>query len=59
MYASEGDLVENDMVDPRILEAPMLGSMAHAPKKDLLKRNLIRHDSKKLAQELMKIVDHL
>ena len=59
VYASEGDLVENDMVDERILEAFMLGSMANAPKKDFLKRNLIRHDSKKLAQELMKIVDHL
>lgn len=59
VYASEGDLVENDMLDSRILQAHMLGSMARTAKKDLLKRNLIRHDSKKLAQELMKIVDHL
>ncbi|EKE08483.1 MAG: hypothetical protein ACD_17C00147G0005, partial [uncultured bacterium] len=28
-------------------------------RKDFIKRNLIRHDPKKLAQELMKIVDHL
>ncbi len=28
-------------------------------KKDLIKRNFIRHDSKKLAQELMKIVNNL
>lgn len=59
VYANEGDLVENDLKDERILEADMLGSMATTPKKDLLKRNLIRHDSNKLAQELMKIVDHL
>lgn len=59
VYAGEGDLVENDLDDERILEAHMLGSVAHAAKKDLLKRNLIRHDSKKLAQELMKIVDHI
>ncbi len=59
VYANEGDLVENDMEDARILEAHMLGAMARTAKKDLLKRNLIRHDSKKLAQELMKIVDHL
>lgn len=59
VYANEGELVENDLDDERILHAHMLGSVAHTPKKDLLKRNLIRHDSKKLAQELMKIVDHL
>jgi uncharacterized cofD-like protein len=59
VYASEGDLVENDLDDSRILQADMLGSVAHASKTDLLKRNLIRHDSKKLAKELMKIVDYL
>lgn len=59
VYANEGELVENDLKDDRILEAHMLGAVAQSMKKDLLKRNLIRHDSKKLAQELMKIVDHL
>ncbi len=59
VYEGEGDLVENDLDDPRILQANMLGSVAKTAKKDLLKRNLIRHDSVKLAQELMKIVDHL
>ncbi len=58
-YANEGDLVENDISDSRVMCAELLGSIAHEPKKDLIKRNLIRHDSKKLAQELMKIVDHL
>lgn len=59
VYAGEGDLVENDLSDERILQAHMLGSVAYAAKKDLLKRNLIRHDSRKLAQELMKIVNHI
>jgi hypothetical protein len=40
--------------------APLLGELRQTGvKKDLIKRSLIRHDSKKLAQELMKIVDHL
>lgn len=59
VYASEGDLVENDLEDERVLMVDLLGTPAGAAKKDLIKRNLIRHDSKKLAQELMKIVDHL
>ncbi|MDE3046012.1 MAG: YvcK family protein [Verrucomicrobiota bacterium] len=59
VYANEGDLVENDLDDSRLIPAELLGSLAEENKKDLLKRNLIRHDSKKLAQELMKIVDHL
>jgi uncharacterized cofD-like protein len=59
VYSSEGDLVENDLDDSRVILAELLGTPAEAAKKDLIKRNLIRHDSKKLAQELMKIVDHL
>ncbi len=59
VYANEGELVENDLDDERVLPANMLGIVAAAYKSDLLKRNLIRHDSKKLAQELMKIVDHI
>jgi uncharacterized cofD-like protein len=60
VYAAEGDLVENDVLgDERIVCSDMLGVMAKESKKDLIKRSLIRHDSKKLAQELMKIVDHL
>ncbi len=59
VYANEGELVENDLDDERVLSANMLGVVAAAHKSDLLKRNLIRHDSKKLAQELMKIVDHI
>ncbi len=59
LYATEGDLVENDIDDERIRFAPLLGELKLSSKKDLLKRSLIRHDSKKLAQELMTIVDHL
>lgn len=59
VYANEGETVENDLQDERVIFADMLGPVAQESKRDLLKRNLIRHDSKKLAQELMKIVDHL
>lgn len=59
-YSEEGQIVENDLVDdPRVIEADLLGHLVEEPKKDLLKRSLIRHDTKKLAQELMKIVDNL
>ena len=59
VYAAEGELVENDLDDERVISADLLGRVVLEQKKDLLKRNLIRHDPKKLAQELMKIVDHL
>ncbi|MBS0648903.1 MAG: YvcK family protein [Verrucomicrobia bacterium] len=61
LYAEEGDLVVNDLKDGRVRQAALLGELrsGQGVKKDLLKRNLIRHDSKKLAQELMNIVDHL
>ncbi|MBM3208561.1 MAG: hypothetical protein FJZ57_08215 [Chlamydiae bacterium] len=60
LYAEEGDLVENDMEsDDRVIATSLLGGIKGAPKVDLLKRSLIRHDSKKLAHELMKIVNHL
>lgn len=59
LYAEEGDLVENELQDARIRAASLLGAPVVKSKKDLLKRNLIRHDSKKLAHEIMKIVDHL
>jgi uncharacterized cofD-like protein len=59
IYAKEGDLVENDLKDDRVRLAPLLGDLKESHKKDLIKRSFIRHDSKKLAQELMKIVDNL
>lgn len=59
VYAEEGDLVANDLNDKRLIFAPFLGEVQKGPKKDLIRRSLIRHDSHKLAQQLMKIVNHL
>lgn len=59
LYATEGELVESDMEDSRIIFANLLGKPSENLKKDLLKRSLIRHDSQKLAQELVKIVNSL
>lgn len=59
VYAQEGDLIENDLEGDRCLFAHMLGAPVFSSAKDLLKRNLIRHDSKKLAQEIARLVDHL
>lgn len=59
LYAEEGDLIQNDLSDERVRQATLLGELRQGAKKDLMKRNLIRHDCKKLASELMKIVDHL
>lgn len=59
-YAEEGDLVQNDIFDDeRVIEADLLGPVATASSKDLIKRNLIRHDSKKLAKEIIKIVNNI
>jgi uncharacterized cofD-like protein len=58
-YAAEGELVEDDLKDGRAIYANLIGKLAEENKKDLLKRSLIRHDSVKLAEELVKIVDHL
>lgn len=59
LYAAEGELVESDSEDPRIIFANLLGKPKQNSKGDILKRSLIRHDSKKLAHELVKIVDSL
>lgn len=58
-YAEQGELVVNNLFEERVIQAPLLGEMKEAAKKDLIKRSLIRHDSKKLAQELIKIVNYL
>lgn len=60
IYAEEGELIHNDLLnDERVIEAPLLGEIKEGSRVDLIKRNLIRHDSKKIAQELMKIVDYI
>lgn len=59
MYEQEGDPVMNDLQnDSRVITADLLSSeIVSAQKSDTLKRSLLRHDSQKLANELMKIVD--
>ena len=60
VYAEEGDMISNDMKnDKRVIAANLLGDLLSHHKKDLLKRNLIRHDSNKLAKEIAKIVNNL
>jgi uncharacterized cofD-like protein len=60
LYSAEGEIVENDLKDDRIIFADLLGKPNEEIRRDhLLRRSLIRHDSKKLAQELLKIVDSL
>ena len=58
-YSEEGEMVKNDLrSDSRVVEASLLSNeLKEGQKGDTLKRNLIRHDSQKLATELMKIVD--
>ena len=58
-YAEEGELVENDMEDPRIVLANLLGELSEKKKGDFMKRSLIRHNSKQVTKEIMNIVDHL
>jgi len=59
-YSEEGVLVENDKDnDERVIAADLLGPLASLEKKDLIKRSLIRHDSKKLAKEIIEIVNNI
>lgn len=59
-YSDEGDLVECDVHDSRIIYADVIGDAIEKPQGDvLIRRSLIRHDSKKLAQEIMNIVNYL
>ncbi len=59
-YADEGDLVKNDLTESRVISAPLLGEVTESLVGDtLIKRSLIRHNSKQVTKELMKIVSHL
>ncbi len=59
-YSEEGELVENDLEkDFRAVSADLLGPLVNPNRNDLVKRSLIRHDSEKLAEELLKIVNSL
>ena len=61
IYSREGSLVFNDLQeDSRIITASLLSNkLKEVQKGDLIQRNLIRHDSNHLAEELMKIVDDI
>ena len=59
VYKEEGELIENDMYEERVVYVDLLGKLKEEDKVDLIKRNLIRHDSRKLAKELMKIVNNI
>ena len=62
IYAAEGTLVENDLTDSRIIAVDLLDNhKSEYSSADVLARHraFIRHDAKKLAAELMAIVDHL
>ncbi|MBT6774219.1 YvcK family protein [Candidatus Woesearchaeota archaeon] len=60
-YAQEGNLVINDFAeDERVICTDLLShELKERQNGDLLKRNLIRHDHKKLSQVLMGIVNEL
>ena len=51
--------MQNDLEDERIIKADLLGPIADVAKKDLIRRSLIRHDSRKLAKEIFKIVNNI
>ena len=57
-YAQEGELVQNDVTQARVIATPLLDEgIKEMQSGDLLRRNLIRHHSEKLAQALLKIVE--
>ncbi len=59
-YAKEGELIENDMKDARVVSAPLLGDLHEKDQSDtLLTRSLIRHNAKQVTNELIKIVNYL
>lgn len=59
VYEKEGELVENDLEGERMICVSFLGEPKELARRDLMKRSLIRHDAKKLAEELMNIVNSL
>ena len=59
-YEEEGELIINDLNESRVILTPLLSNvLKEVQKGDLLKRNLIRHDSDKLAKVVMEIVHKL
>lgn len=58
-YANEGEFIDNDLFEKRVVFSDFLGCLKDKPKNDLIERCLIRHDSDKLAREILKIVNNL
>lgn len=58
-YAEEGTLVENDMHCSRVISAPLLGELGVQSQGDVFQRNLIRHHSERVTEEVMNIVYNL
>ena len=58
-YAEEGELVQNDLDDSRVITANLLGPLTEMKKGDMMKRSLIRHNSTQVTKEILNIVNHL
>ncbi len=60
-YANEASLVTNDLIeDNHVIATDLLSDeLKEVQNGDLLKRNLIRHDHKKIAAELIKILERV
>ena len=59
LYKKEGDLVENDMHDGRVVETNLLGEVQQKDPSDMMQRNLIRHSTNRLSEELYSIVTRI
>lgn len=59
LYRTHGELVQNDLTGERVLQAPLLGQPKERQKGDMLQRNLIRHDPKKLADLILTVIKQL
>ena len=62
LYAEESEFIENDVKDERIISTNLIDNNGfECDKNDVIAntRALIRHDPKKLAHELMQIVDNI
>lgn len=56
-YSEEGDLVINDLFDPRVIQANLLGDLGKSVVFDFIKRSFIRHDSSRLSKVLCQLIE--
>lgn len=59
LYEKEGDLVENDLRDSRVVATNLLGEVQQKNPSDMMQRNLIRHSTANLSEELYSIVTRI